>query len=130
MWISHHFPEDYDRCVVIGRSHVCRRCLVIYPIAFVVMAVLLATGAAAGPTMRILLVVLPLPAVVEFVLEHLGACSYSPARQVTVSVGLGLGLGVGFATYLRHPSDLWFWGVVVLYTAVCLASVLIGAKRR
>ena len=35
MWLSHHWPSGYDRCAVIAGRHVCRRCLVLYPLALV-----------------------------------------------------------------------------------------------
>ena len=35
MWLSHHWPSDYDRCAVVAGRHVCRRCLVLYPLALV-----------------------------------------------------------------------------------------------
>ena len=38
MWLSHHWPPDYDRCAVVAGLHVCRRCLVLYPLARVVDA--------------------------------------------------------------------------------------------
>ena len=41
MWLSHHWPSGYDRCTVIAGRHVCRRCLVLYPVALV-------AGVAAG----------------------------------------------------------------------------------
>src|SRR5262245_14917974 len=106
MWLAHHYPEDYDRCVRIGRSHVCRRCLVLYPLAFATMVVALAICAPTGSGSGVLaaaMVVLPLPAVVEFVLEHRGVLRYQPARQIAVTVPLALGLGCGFARYLRAP---------------------------
>ena len=31
--LSHHPPGQYDRCIRIGRHHVCRRCAVLYPLA-------------------------------------------------------------------------------------------------
>ena len=74
MWIAHHYPEDYDRCVLIGRTHVCRRCAGAVPgglpdrsgpgagrRALARLARRLAARAAAR-----------CPAVVEFVAEHLG----------------------------------------------------------
>lgn len=122
MWVAHHYPEDYDRCVLVGRTHVCRRCVVLYPLAFAVMAAGLVGTWAAGPLAAVALVVLPLPAVIEFALEHRGRLSYRPARQMAVTVPLAVGLGIGFARYLRHPADWLFWAVVVVYTGVCVAA--------
>jgi hypothetical protein len=128
MWLAHHYPEDYDRCVRIGRAHVCRRCLVLYPLALATMVVALAVGAPTGSgsgLLAVAMVVLPIPAVAEFVLEHRGVLKYHPARQIAVTVPLGIGLGCGFARYLRAPGDLVFWAVVVVYVGICLAAALL-----
>jgi hypothetical protein len=129
LWLSHHYPDDYDRCVVVGRTHICRRCLVLYPVAFVVMGLALAdlrwpTGLDAW-----LLILLPAPAVAEFVLEHLGMASYQPLRQTLLTVPMAVALGVGFARYLDHQTDLLFWGVVLGYSAVGLVATIVGARR-
>ena len=118
LWLAHHYPEDYDRCVRIGRSHVCRRCLALYPVAFVVMV---ATAGWQPPTPVdvVIVALLPLPGVVEFVAEHLGAVRYSPRRQVALTVPLAVGLGRGLARYLEDRTDPLFWSVVVVYALVC-----------
>ena len=127
MWLSHHDPSGYDRCVLVAGRHVCRRCLVLYPLAFVVLVVAQAAGWS-GTTEALALVALPLPAVVEFVLEHRGVIRYSPGRQMLVTIPLAVALGAGFDRYLDRPGDVLFWSVVVGYTAVCLWSAL--ARRR
>jgi uncharacterized membrane protein len=129
LWLAHHYPDDYDRCVVIGRTHVCRRCLALYPLAFVVMV--LALAGVRWPTSidPWLLIALPLPSVVEFVLEHLGVVRHQPVRQVLLTLPLAVALGVGFARYLHRPTDPLFWGVVVVYAGMCLASTLVGTRR-
>jgi hypothetical protein len=128
MYLAHHWPEDYDRCVRIGRSHVCRRCLVLYPIAAVVM---LATLGWHPPTAVdvLLLVLAPLPAVVEVVLEQVGGLTYSPQRQVVVTIPLAVALGRGFAIYLDDQTSLLFWGVVVVDSAICFAAVVWRHRR-
>ncbi|MGH9037621.1 MAG: hypothetical protein ACRD0O_17830 [Acidimicrobiia bacterium] len=130
MWMSHHDPADYGRCVLIGRNRVCRRCLVLYPVAFLVLA--LARAEIRWPTSldAVLLVLLPLPAVAEFMAENLGALAYRPRRQVAVTVLLGAALGVGFDRYLDRQTDPLFWGVVVVYGGACFAALLVGARRR
>lgn len=128
MWLAHHYPEDYDRCVVIGRSHVCRRCLALYPLAFVVLGVALAVQPGRAVAIGAL-ALLSLPAVVELVLEQLGVIGYSPRRQVAVTLPLAVGLGAGFAAYLDDQLDPAFWGIVVLYTAICVVAVVVGRRR-
>jgi putative effector of murein hydrolase LrgA (UPF0299 family) len=126
LWLSHHWPEDYDRCVRVGRTHVCRRCSVLYPLAFSVVALALLGVRAPGPVEVVVLVLLPLPALADFVAEHLGWVAPSARRLVAVTVPLGLGLGVGFTRYLDSPTDLWFWGVVLTYTAIALLAAFTG----
>jgi hypothetical protein len=131
LWRAHHWPEDYDRCLVVGGRRLCRRCAVLYPVAFVVCGVVLAgvgTSVLVG-SWGWALVVLPLPAVAEFVLEHLGALHHSTRRLVVVTVLLGMGLGIGFARYLSDQTDPVFWMVAVVYGAVCLAAALSGRRR-
>lgn len=127
LWLSHHWPEDYDRCVRIGRSHVCRRCLVLYPIAFVGMLVLRGSWPPAADV--VVVAILPLPAVIELVLEQAGVLRYRAARQVVVTVPLAVGLGRGFARYLDDQADLLFWGVALGYSAVCGLAVLWRVRR-
>jgi len=130
LWLSHHYPADYGRCVLIGGAQVCRRCLVVYPIMFVVLG--LALAGVRWPTSLdpVLLVLLPLPAVADFLAEHLAARGYRAPLQVAVTVPLGIALGVAFDRYLDRQTDPLFWGVVVVYGGVCLAALLLGARRR
>ena len=128
MYLAHHHPEDYDRCVRVGRSYVCRRCLVLYPLAAVTMLATLAAHPAAAVDVAVL-VLLPLPAVIEVVLEQAGTVRHSPRRQVAVTVPLAIGLGRGFAIYLGDLLSPLFWGVVVGYTTICVVAVALGQRR-
>ncbi|MBI2703782.1 MAG: hypothetical protein HYX32_00615 [Actinobacteria bacterium] len=132
LWLSHHYPDDYGRCVRIGRSHVCRRCLALYPLTFVAMI----AGLAVGPSFTndsvvlvAVIVVLPLPAVVEFVLEHIGLIGYNPRRQIAVTLLMAVALGLAFARYLRDPGDIVFWLAIAVYGGACLASALSGRRE-
>lgn len=125
LWLSHHDPDDYDRCVRIGRSHVCRRCLWLYPISVAVLIAGLAVADVPAAVTAVALIVLPLPAVVEWVLEHRGRVAYSPRRQVLVTIPLAIGLGAGFVRYFASRTDPLFWGIVVLYAGACAAVALL-----
>lgn len=130
LWLSHHWPEDYDRCVHIGRSHVCRRCVWFYPACFAAMVLTLAGirwPIALDPW---LFALLPVPVVVEWWGEHLRLVRYSPTRQVALTLLAAPAVGVGLARYLDSPGDRLFWAVVAVYAVVCLIPFLVGPKVR
>jgi len=130
LWLSHHDPSAYDRCVLVGRTRVCRRCLVLYPLAFLVLALAVAGVRPPRSLDPVLLVLLPLPAVAEFFAEHLTGFGYRPALQMAATVPLAPALGVGFDRYLDRQTDPLFWGVVVVYGGACFGALLVGASRR
>ena len=128
MWLSHHWPDQYDRCVVVGHRHLCRRCIVMYPIAFVVAGLAVAGWALPSPWSQLALVVLPLPALVEFVGEHRRAWAYSGSRQSWLGALQGLGMGVGFGRYLETPSDPWFWAVGITYSLIAFLAAVTAPR--
>jgi len=77
----------------------------------------------------LLLVVLPLPAVVEFVLEHAGRWPYRPGVQAAVSVPLAAALGVGLDRYVHRPDDTLWWSVVAVYGTVCAGAAYLAGRR-
>lgn len=126
MWLSHHWPDGYDRCAVVAGRHVCRRCLFMYPIALVAAVV-----ASVGPWWPrgldpVLIPLLPFPAVVDFVLDNLGVVRYSPARQAALTSIGALAAGAGYVRYLDRPGDPLVWATVVVYGLVCAAAALAG----
>ena len=76
-----------------------------------------------------LLVLLPLPAIVEFVLEHAGRWPYRPGVQAAVTVPLAAALGVGFDRYVHRPGDGLWWSVVAVYGGVCVAAAYLADQR-
>jgi hypothetical protein len=129
MLLSHHFPEDYDRCAVVGGFHVCRRCLVLYPVALVtVLAINLGSWWPEGLNAWVLWL-LPLPGVVEFVLDNLGLVTYSPSRQMWLSAPGAIAAGVGYSMYLDDTFQSTVWAVVAVYTTVCVLGVIVGKLR-
>ncbi len=128
MWCAHHWPEDYDRCIRLGERHVCRRCAVLYPLAAVMAAVGLRWGADADWVPWVM-VLAPVPTVVEWCAEHFDLTRHRPARLVAGTVVAAPALGLGFARYLRDQGDPWFWGMALGWSAVCLAAAVIGRRR-
>lgn len=128
LWLSHHYPGQYDRCVVVGRRHLCRRCVVMYPAAVLVGVLALLGLELSSPWSQIALVVLPIPALVEFVGEHRGRWQYSSSRHTVVSALQGLGVGVGFVRYFHDYADPWFWGIGILYSSIAGVAALTAPR--
>ena len=130
MYLSHHWPDQYDRCTVIAGLHICRRCLVLYPVALVT-GVLISIGSWWPDSLNPwVLWLFPLPGVIEFVLDNLGRIAYSPRRQMWLSAAGALAAGVGYSMYIRDTFDATVWAVVAVYTTVCVLSVVVGHHRR
>jgi len=128
LWISHHVPEQYDRCIVVRGRHICHRCLVIWPLAYFVMFAALAGVRWPRFLDWPLLILLPVPATIEFVLEHFHQIPYSRTLQAQVTIPMAIGLGVGFERYLRHQNDGLFWGVTLVYSTIYFAAAYLGAQ--
>jgi hypothetical protein len=129
MWCAHHWPEDYDRCVRIGDRHVCRRCLVLYPVAALVTLIGLRWGAEAAWVPWVM-VLAPVPTVVEWCAEHRVGVRHDPRRLVLGTLLAAPALGLGFARYLRSPGDPWFWGMALGWSLVCLLAAVGPGSRR
>lgn len=124
LWLSHHRDDQLDRCAVVAGRHVCRRCLVLYPIALLSMAAVLAGVAA--PSW--LLFVLPAAAAIEFVVEQLGLIRYHPARQSVLTAIAAPALGIGFGRVVENPADRPFWTMVAMFAVPCaIVAVVVAA---
>jgi hypothetical protein len=128
LWLSHHSPEEYDRCVRLGSAHVCRRCVVLYPVTFATL--ILARAGVRWPMSldTLLVLTLSLPTVAEFVLEHVGLIGFWPRRQDALTVPAGVALGVAFDRYLRNHTDPLFWATAVGYSVAGFLAVVVGVR--
>jgi len=126
LFLSHHPPSQYDRCIRVGRHHVCRRCAVLYPLAFAV-TIASAFGAHWPEAWdRPLLYLLPLPMTLEFVVERFGGIRYNAGRQLLLTLMAAPALGRGFARYAAHPSDRLFWAMVALFGGGALLALILS----
>lgn len=127
--LSHHLPHEHDRCVVIAGRHVCRRCLVLYPLAFAVM--FLALGGTTWPERLdpALLLGLPIPVTVEFVGEKLGLLRYSARRQVLFTAIAAPALGTGLGQHILSPFPKWFLIMVLVHGGTCALAHVVASSR-
>jgi hypothetical protein len=130
LWLSHHWPEHYDRCARVGRVHVCRRCLVLYPATLATMVVILAGRVELSVPLIAAMWLLPLPMVGEWVAEHADRLGYSPRRQALFAALAAPGLGIALAEHVRSPFAWVVVTPVLTATTICAASALAGTWRR
>ena len=122
LWLSHHHAHQADRCVRIAGVAVCRRCLVLYPVALVV-------GIAGVAGLRwpvsldaTLLWMLPIPAVLDLLADTLSG-EHRPQRQVVATAVLAVAMGVAWLRTRHNVGDGLVWSVVGTYGLLCLAAI-------
>lgn len=130
LWLSHHWPHQHDRCIPVRGRMVCRRCAVLYPLGLLSALVLGTVGSWPDAADPWLVWLLPLPAFLDFVGEHLGWWRPSPARLVAVTVPLAIGCGRLYVRYLEDRGDAVPFAVTFGYGLVCVAVVLASHRRR
>lgn len=133
MWLSHHHPDQYDRCVRLPGPgdriwHVCRRCAVLYPLALLSAVVVLLLDP--PPTSLVVAMwLLPAPMMLEWVGEHLGRLAHRPTRQVVLTAIAAPALGGALAWHAESPFDPAAIAPVLAWAAVGASSALWGHAR-
>lgn len=130
LWLSHHWPHEFHRCIEVRGRMVCRRCAVLYPLGLLSAVALSVLGSWPESVDRWLVWLLPLPALLELAGEHLGLLRANPARLVAVTIPLAVGCGRLYVRYLDDHGDLVPFVVIFGYGFACIAVVLWSARRR
>lgn len=114
---------------MVGARPVCRRCLVLYPIAFAVMFLTLAGVGWSESLDPVLFLLLPFAVAAEFVAEKLGFIRYGARRQVVCTAIAAPALGTGFARHIQTPFDGWFVAMVLGYGGACALAHVAASWR-
>ncbi len=127
IWLSHHAPEDAERCTAIAGLAVCRRCLACWPVALLVIFACVGLAQPVGSSLELAaLWTLPLG---EYVAVHALARPYSPRRTWFVGVILGVAMGRTLHRYLLDPSDPVAWVALGIAGGVGGLSALVHHSR-
>lgn len=130
LWLTHHWPDEYDRCAVVGGRHVCRRCLTLYPIAIAVAIAGLAGFAPWPESIDVWMIwLLCIPATIEFLAEKLLDVLYNPRRQIAVTALVGLALGRGLSYEIDDRWSWEFWGPVLVFCTIWFVAAAVKAQR-
>jgi uncharacterized membrane protein len=129
--LSHHEPEEWDRCYAVGIPgrdrpvRLCARCSGIYP-GIALGVVLVSTGVL--PVVAWLVAVLPAFALLDWARSQSTAQRGSNAARTVSGFALGLGYGMGLLGVLRGDARVAILLVGVGYAS--LAAIGLWAERR
>ena len=131
MWLAHHWPDHYERCVVMAGRHVCRRCLALYPlalaVAFAALAGILLWPRSFDPG---LIWLLSIPGTLEYVAEQLGVLRYHARRQIVATAVTAIALGRGMSYEFEHRWSWYFWGPLLVFGTIWFVSTIIGRRTQ
>lgn len=129
LWLSHHHQGQEDRCTSVGDLHLCRRCLVLYPVAGVVAVVTSFIDLTGSFTVAVGVTALLVPFLGDWVADHLDLVEYSARRSAIVSATGAVGLGLALGVHSRSPFDPWVTVPVAVACVVALTTAVAGRHR-
>lgn len=130
-WLSHHPPEELDRCYRFGSLHLCARCLGTYPVIFAGIAAQLALHfPLAHPLDVPLCIALVLPATIDWALGRFEPHRFSNGWRTLTGVLLGLGLARSLFIHLQRPLPPALLGQVIVVTVIALPVIFTAYRRK
>lgn len=130
-WLSHHPPDELDRCYRVGSLHVCARCLGTYPVMFAAIAAQLALHWPLEYPLDVpLSVALVLPATLDWGFGRFQPHRFSNAWRTATGVLLGLGLGRSLFIHLQRPLPVALLAQAFVVTGIALPVILAAYRRK
>ena len=130
-WLSHHPPDELDRCYRFGTLHVCARCLGTYPVMFAAIAAQLALHfPLAHPLDVPLCIALVLPSTIDWALGRFQPHRFGNPWRTATGVLLGLGLARSLFIHLQRPLPPALSGQVIVVTAIALPVIFTAYRRK
>ena len=130
-WLSHHPPEELDRCYRFGSFHVCARCLGTYPVMFAAIAAQLALHCPLEHPLDVpLSVALVLPATLDWAFGRSQPHRFSNAWRTATGLLLGLGLARSLFIHLQRPLPLALLAQGFVVTGIALPVILASYWRK
>jgi len=129
-WLSHHPPDELDRCYRVGAWHVCARCLGTYPVLFAVLASQFALRAPLSWAWDVPVgLALIAPATADWAYGRFQPHRFSNAWRTFTGALLGLGLGRSLFIHLQKPFPTVLIAQLLGVTAVALPVILATYRR-
>lgn len=129
--LSHHSPEELNRCYRFGTIHVCARCLGTYPVMFAAIAAQFWYQCPLEHSFDLVLGVgLILPATIDWALGCFQPHRFSNLWRTGTGALLGLGLGRTLFIHFQRPMPLALLVQLILVAAVVPPVVFMAYGRR
>ncbi len=134
LWLSHHHDDELDRCVRVGGTFVCARCLGTYPTLFALVALQFELKASLSHPWDVALsTALVLPATLDWAWGRFRPHDFTNLWRWFTGLLLGAGLGRACYVHVQRPFPpvlLWPLGVVTAFAGpVILVSYLRRLRR-
>jgi uncharacterized membrane protein len=123
-WLSHHPPEQFNRCYQVGGLRLCARCLGTYPVLFALVAAQLALGTPLAHPFDWVAVLLVLPATLDWAFGQFRPQRFSNPWRTATGVLFGMGLARSLYIHLRSPFPVVLNLQLGLVTLVALPVIL------
>lgn len=130
-WLSHHPPDELDRCYRLGSFHVCARCLGTYPVMFAGIALQLTLHFPLEHPLDVpLSVALVLPATLDWAWGRFQPHRFSNPWRTATGVLLGLGLARSLFIHLQRPLPVALIAQAFVVTGIALPVILASYWRK
>ena len=107
LWLSHHRPAHYHRCIRVGGARVCARCLGLYPILFALLALQMAMRLSHPlPLEGWWVMLLPVPALLDWARGRLAPSSGSNLSRLVTGALLGVALARSLFLHFLRPFNV------------------------
>ncbi len=129
-WLSHHHPEELDRCWKLGGVHVCARCLTTYPVLFGAIALQFWAHAPLSHALDVPIALgLLAPALADWAYGRFAPHAFSNTWRSFTGVLLGVALGRTLFIHLQRPMPLPLLLQLGLVTGVATPVILASYRR-
>ena len=130
-WLSHHPPDELDRCYRFGSLHLCARCVGTYPVMFAAIAVQIALRAPLEHPLDLpVCIALVLPATLDWALGRFQPHRFSNLWRSATGVLLGLGLGRSLFIHLQRPLPPALLAQGMVVTAIALPVIFTAYRQK
>ena len=129
-WLSHHHPDELNRCFRVSGLHVCARCLGTYPVLFAALLLqFLLRAPLEHPLELPVVLALTAPALADWAHGRFRPQGGSNALRTATGVLLGLALSRTLFVHVQRPFPPALLAQLALVTVVA-GPVILATYRR